>query len=66
MRKIVASLALLTFMFIYIVIVAGLGSQITGANGFLQLIFYIAAGFAWIIPIRPLFRWMNTPPDEPI
>ncbi|MEO0881789.1 MAG: DUF2842 domain-containing protein [Pseudomonadota bacterium] len=66
MRKIVASIALLTFMFVYIAVVAGLGSQITEANGFLQLAFYVLAGFGWIIPIRPLFRWMNTPPDEPV
>lgn len=66
MRKIIASLGLLTFMFVYIVIVARIGSQFTNANGFLQLIFYVMAGFCWIIPIKPLFKWMNTPPDEPV
>jgi len=66
MRKIIASFILLTFLFAYIIAVAHLGSSFTDANGFLQLLFYIVAGFGWIIPIRPLFRWMNAPPDREV
>ncbi|MEM9670025.1 MAG: DUF2842 domain-containing protein [Pseudomonadota bacterium] len=64
MRKIIAMIILLTGMLIYIVIAGAVGSQITDTNGFVQLIFYIVVGFAWVIPVRPLFKWMNTPPDE--
>lgn len=30
----------------------------------LQLIVYIIAGVAWIFPLRPLFRWMNSSPSD--
>jgi hypothetical protein len=31
------------------------------ANAVLELIFYAFAGMAWVVPVRYLILWMNTP-----
>ena len=62
MRKVTAIILLLVFMFAYIIAVASIGSRLATAHGGLQLLFYVVAGFLWLLPIRPLFRWMNSAP----
>ncbi|MGA1342644.1 MAG: DUF2842 domain-containing protein [Hyphomonas sp.] len=66
MRKPVAILLMLAFMALWVWGAATIGSGITEASGWLQLVFYITAGFGWVIPLRPLFLWMNAnqPPEE--
>ena len=63
MRKLIAMIVLLAFMALYIMVAASLGSRLTDAPRLLQLVFYVIAGVAWVLPVRPLFRWMNTPTD---
>lgn len=63
MRKVIASLIMLLFLAFWIFLAATIGTQMTDAPFWLQLIFYIVAGFAWVFPLRPLMRWMNTPPS---
>ncbi len=31
------------------------------ANAVIELIFYAFAGMAWVVPVRYLILWMNTP-----
>ena len=62
-RKIIASIIMLLFLALWIFLAATIGTRMTGAPGWLQLIFYIVAGFAWVFPLRPLFRWMNARPE---
>lgn len=31
------------------------------ANGVLQFLFYATTGMVWIVPVRYLILWMNTP-----
>ena len=62
MRKIIASIIMLAFLALWIFLAATIGTQLTGAPGWLQLIFYIIAGFTWVLPLRPLMRWMNSAP----
>ena len=33
---------------------------IAGAHILLQMACYAVAGIAWILPLKPLIRWMNT------
>lgn len=63
MRKIVTGIVLLAFIALWIVIAATIGTQITSAPHWAQLIFYILAGIAWVFPLRPLMRWMNSRPS---
>ncbi|MEM9739311.1 MAG: DUF2842 domain-containing protein [Pseudomonadota bacterium] len=62
-RKPIAVLALFVILTIWIVVATSIGSTITGAPGWLQLIFYAVAGIGWIFPMRPIFHWMNSAPD---
>lgn len=31
------------------------------AGGIVQFVFYAVAGMAWVVPVRYLIVWMNTP-----
>ncbi|MBI1255144.1 MAG: DUF2842 domain-containing protein [Hyphomonas sp.] len=66
MRKPVAVLVLLAFMALWIWGAGTVGSRLTEMPGWVQLIFYVVAGFGWILPLRPLLKWMNAnqPPEE--
>lgn len=61
MRKVVAAIAILAFIAIWIVLIGTIGSRITDQPIWIQLPFYIVAGVAWILPLRPILRWMNRP-----
>ncbi|MEX1251527.1 MAG: DUF2842 domain-containing protein [Hyphomonas sp.] len=66
MRKPIAVLLMLAFMALWIWGAATIGMYMTGASVWLQLLYYIVAGFGWILPLRPLLKWMNAnaPPEE--
>jgi Protein of unknown function (DUF2842) len=31
------------------------------ANGVIEVIYYVVAGIAWVLPAMPLVRWMSRP-----
>ncbi|WP_373006208.1 DUF2842 domain-containing protein [Hyphomonas sp.] len=64
MRKPVASLILLAFIALWIFLVGTFSGMIGSWPRWLQLVFYIIAGFGWIVPLKPLFAWMNSGPQE--
>jgi hypothetical protein len=64
MRKIIASLALLAWIAIWVFGVASLSACITAAPRWLQLVFYGVAGLGWVVPLKTLFAWMNGGPRE--
>lgn len=66
MRKPITIFALLGFMAVWIWAIGTLGTHMTGLPGWVQMVFYIAAGTLWIIPLRPILKWMNAaePPEE--
>jgi len=59
LRKIIASLVMLAFLAVWIFLAGTIGTRLTEAPDWLQLVFYIFAGIAWVLPLRPLMRWMN-------
>ena len=58
-RKALGSLVLLAYLVAYIVLAVMLGEQLHGLPFWVPALYYCAAGFAWVIPLKPLFRWMN-------
>jgi predicted membrane channel-forming protein YqfA (hemolysin III family) len=42
------------------VIVASLGALIVHAPWWTLVPYYVAAGLIWILPLKPLLRWMET------
>ena len=49
---------------------AGLVAHFSGAVGrwpvLVQAIFYLFVGIAWVIPLKPLIRWMETGRFRPV
>ncbi len=59
-RRIVACLVLLVFIGLWIWAAATIGTHLATAPKWLTLIFFIVAGMGWVIPLKPLFKWMNS------
>lgn len=63
-RKLIGTVALLVglvpYWFLVVIIAAAL--QVSG-HKWVELIFYIVGGFAWVLPAACLVRWMQKP-DE--
>lgn len=58
-RKAVGSLFILAYLIVYIVLAVMLGERLHALPFWVPALYYCAAGFAWVFPLRPLFRWMN-------
>lgn len=58
-KKAVGSVVILAWLVFYAGGAAQIGAAMTETSQWLQLLFYIVAGVAWIIPLRPLMLWMN-------
>jgi len=58
-RKPVGALLILTIITVWAVAVASLSSWVGAWPGLAQAAFYIVAGTAWIMPLRPLLMWME-------
>lgn len=41
-------------------LVATISDRLTGWPTLAQLPFYVATGIVWILPVKPLLRWMET------
>ena len=63
-RRAVASLVLVLYLIVYIYIAYTIGSYLAVAPRLLTLFYFVVAGFAWIIPLKPLFAWMNSGPED--
>jgi predicted membrane channel-forming protein YqfA (hemolysin III family) len=42
------------------VLVASAAALIAAASGWLHIVYYLIAGLVWILPLKPLLRWMQT------
>lgn len=60
-RKPIAMLILMVWLIAYIVGVASLSGVLAETPRWAQLIFYMIAGVAWVLPLKFLFNWMNSP-----
>lgn len=60
MRKLIGSLSLLAWMIVYIGVAAVVGDRIAGEHWIWQAVYFPVAGVAWVIPLRPLLRWMHS------
>ena len=59
-RKPLGILAILVIIVSWAVIVASASSWVGSWHVLLQAVFYLVAGIAWILPLRPLLRWMES------
>lgn len=59
-RKPVGMLLMLVYLAVYAALVASLASMLPTLPTAVQVAAYMLAGIAWLLPLRPLFVWMNT------
>jgi len=59
-RKPAGIFAILALIAIWAVLVASLSSFVGQWPVVLQTLFYLVAGLAWILPLKPLLNWMET------
>lgn len=61
-RKAIGCFGLLAYLGVYAVLAASLGAALTSlVPNWAQFIYYAVAGVIWILPLKPLFGWMNRP-----
>jgi len=58
-RKALGSLAICVWLIGYIAVAVMIGERLHTLPAIAPLLFYAVAGVAWVIPLRPLFKWMN-------
>ena len=59
-RRIISSIVLLIILAAWIWGAATIGSYLVTAPKWLSMVYFIVAGIGWVVPIRPVFRWMNS------
>lgn len=59
-RKPAGIFAILALIAVWAVLVASLAGYVGNWPVLAQGLFYLIAGIAWILPLKPLLRWMET------
>jgi hypothetical protein len=61
-RKLVGTVVLVVFVAAYALIAMTIGAaKLPGTSGWVQLAYFLVAGFVWVIPAALLIRWMVKP-----
>ncbi len=61
-KKFLGVFLLIGIIGIYVLLVMRVAVAILpSAGGIVQFLFYAVAGMAWVVPVRYLIVWMNTP-----
>ena len=62
LKKLIGTFVLLAVIAVYALLVMSAAVAILpGAGPVAEFLFYAVAGMAWVIPVRYLILWMNTP-----
>jgi hypothetical protein len=59
-RKSAGIFAILALIAVWAALIASLSGEVGRWPALAQALFYLAAGIAWILPLKPLLRWMET------
>ena len=59
-RKPTGIFGILAIIVVWAALVASLAAFVEKWPVLIQAIFYLVAGIAWIVPLKPLLRWMET------
>lgn len=58
-RKPVGMFIILALILVWVVLIASFSATIGGWHWAIQLVIYLIAGIVWILPLKPLLRWME-------
>lgn len=59
-RKPAGALAIILLILVWVVLVASFSGTIGSLPVLVQALIYVVLGIAWIAPLKPLLRWMET------
>jgi predicted membrane channel-forming protein YqfA (hemolysin III family) len=59
-RQPVGILLILLLIAGWAVLVASAAPLLAGVPRWLHALYYLVAGIAWVLPLKPLLRWMET------
>ena len=59
-RKPAGMALILTIILVWAIIVASFSGPIGRLHAIVQCVIYLVAGIVWILPLKPLLRWMET------
>ena len=59
-RKLAGIAGILALIAIWALLIASLSAIVGGWPVLAQTLFYLVAGIVWILPLKPLLRWMET------
>ncbi|WOR16017.1 DUF2842 domain-containing protein [Hyphomonas sp. FCG-A18] len=63
-RRLIASIVLIVFLGLWVWGAATIGSHLATAPKWAALIFFVVAGIGWAVPLKPVFNWMNSGPED--
>ena len=58
-RKPAGALGIVFYVMIWVVLIASFSAEIGSLPILVQLLIYIAMGVVWIMPLKPVLRWME-------
>ena len=62
LRKFIGAILLITLVVSWALVAMALAqAPAIKANGLIEVIYYVVAGLAWVLPAMPLVRWMWRP-----
>jgi hypothetical protein len=62
LRKFIGAILLITLVVSWALVAMALAqAPAIKANGLIEVIYYVVAGLAWVLPAVPLVRWMSRP-----
>ena len=59
-RKPAGAIGILAYLTLWVVLIASFSATIGRLPALAQLPLYVLAGVAWIAPLKPVLRWMET------
>lgn len=59
-RKPAGIFAILALIILWCVLIASFSAVVGGWPVLAQALFYLVAGIAWILPLKPLLTWIET------
>ena len=51
---------ILALILVWAVAIISLSATVERWPGFVQALFYLVTGIIWVLPLKPLLRWMET------
>lgn len=61
-KRTVGIFLIIGLIILWAVAIASFSTTVGKWHVLLQAAFYLVAGLIWIVPLKPLLRWMETPP----